>query len=574
MSSDIVGAWVDEVLQQCARWNIVFVQLGEAYPIARAALAPSVDSVVSAAAYIEDAELEGNLRLVTELEDLAEPGAPSLGRLRERVIADRDNGARVILLSKRPKIAFPTVPGSQVLRDAKLVPPPLYSSAKSWDFGQEATREGVPAQIVIERAVRELGEVACAGLDEALFEDGRASEDLATLTEPLQDALLGAGMLTYSDEGLCWAISDARSRVRSALSEVIAGMRRPQDDFARVASSCWIVERLVKQALRARARAVWGSRWRAELLGADMSLIAFDRASGGTCASAEDLEDLRDPLEWLTLAETLELVGRTQVGHLGVPSSMWTLMTTELLPVKDRVERSQLMRRADVDIARRWADLLAQRLTMSGSRSPTESIASATTTQRDLLVKLRADLALNPQLRGDVEKDLMSLALATVRFLAHTLESTPPYVAAFSDIAKAPLERALQDAFKVFLDSSDLAGRTAVEVSDIGGGRADVVVYFNDGTRYVTEVKRELAKASREELEASYLPQAVAYQSANVPFGQLLVLDLTKGRDAASERLDESIWVAHNRNGDGAVISSTIVAVVRGNRPTPSQRKA
>ncbi|TFC63856.1 hypothetical protein [Cryobacterium sp. TMT2-4] len=574
MSSDVLESWVEGLFQQCTRWNIVFVQLGEAYPIARDAIAPSVDSIVSAVDYLDNTELEGKLRLVTELESLAEPGAPSLGRLRERVIADRDNGTRVILLSRRPKIAFPTAPGSQVLWDAKLVSPPLYSTPESWNFGEEATREGVPAEIVIERALRELGEIACAGLDAVLFEDGRASEELTSLAEPLLDALLGAGMITHSGDKLCWAISDGRLSVRSALSEVIAGMNRPQDDFARVASDCWIVERTVKQALRARAKALWGEKWRAELLGVNLSSAALGRACGGTYASAETLEDIRDPLEWLTLTETLGLLDHAQVGTLGVSPSMWTLMSSELLPVKDRIERSQLMRRSDVDIASRWVDLLAQRLTASGSPSPSESIASATTTQHDLLVNLRTDLALNPQFRRDIEKDLMSLALATVRFVAHTLDTVPPYVAAFSDRADAPLERAVQDSFKLFLDSSDLAGRSAVEVSSVGGGRADVVLYFNDGSRYVTEVKRELARASRDELEASYLPQTVAYQSANVPFGQLLVLDLTEGREVRSERLDESIWVAHSRNDDGVVITSTIIAVVRGNRPSPSRRKS
>lgn len=572
MSTEVVAAWVEELLQQCARWNIVFVQLGDAYPAARQAIAPRMDSVITATEYVTEPELEGKLRLVTHLEDLIEPGAPSLGRLRERVNADRDNGVQIILLSRRPRISFPTVPGSQVLRDAKLVPPPLYSTQESWSFGVEATQEGIPADIVVERALRELGEVACAGLDSVLFEDGRQTQDLNTLAEHLQDALLGAGMVTYSGDGLCWAMSNAQSRVRSALGEVIAGMRRPQDDFARVASSCWVIERLVKQSLRARAKAVWGEGWRPELLGSSLSKEALTRATSGSCPSAETLDDLRDPLEWLSLGETLGLLRNAEIGSLGIATPMWVMMGSELLPIKDRVERSQLMRRSDVDTAKRWEDLLSQRLTMSGSRSPAESFALATTTQRDLLVKLQADLALNPQLRGDREKDILSVTLATVKFLAHVLDSRPSYAAAFTG-DDAPLERAVQDAYKAFLDASDLAGRSAVEVSSIGGGRADVVLYFNDGTRYVTEVKRELVDASREELEGAYLPQAVAYQSANVPFGQLLVLDLTAGRDVATERLDESIWVAHSRNGDGAVISSTVVAVVRGNRPTPSRRK-
>lgn len=573
MNAHIVTAWLEELLQQCARWNIVFVQLGEAYPIARGAIAPRMDSVVAVTDYVDQFELDGSLRLVTDVEDLLKPGAPSLGRLRERVIADRDKGVRVVLLSRRPKIAFPTVPGSQVLHDAKLVPPPRYRAGESWSFGEEATTEGIPQEVIVERALRELGEVACAGLDAFIFEDGREPQGLTSLGEPLQDALLSAGLVVSSNDGLEWAVVDANSQIPSALSNVIAGMRRPQGDFTHVSADCWVVERLVKQALRARARALWGDRWRRELLGTALGSTALSRAVRGTYPGAEKLEDIRDPLEWLSLAETLDLLSHPDVGSLGVNKAMWTLMQSELLPVKDRVERSQLMRRADVDIARRWADLLTQRLSLSGSRSPSESFALATGTQRELLERLRADLANNPQLRGDVEKDLMSLVLATVKFVAHTLETRPPYTQAFHGGDQAPLERPLQDAFKAALDMSDLAGRSAVEVSSIAGGRADVVLYFDDGTRYVTEVKRELTRASRQALEAAYLPQAFAYQSANVPFGQLLVLDLTSGRDVSADRLDESVWVAHNRNKDGAVLSSTVVAIVRGNRPTPSRRK-
>lgn len=573
MNDDVVTEWVEELLKQCARWNIVFVQLGEAYPVARGAIAPRMDDVVPVRDYVDQLELTGSLRLVTNVEELLEPGAPTLGRLRERVIADRDKGVRVVLLSRRPKIAFPTVPGSQVLRDAKLVPPPRYGEGGFWNFGEEATKEGIPQEIIIEGALRELGEVACADLDAFIFEDGRESQGLVALGESLKEALLSAGLVVSSSEGLEWAVVDGNSRIPSALANVIAGMRRPQTDFARMAADCWIVERLVKQAIRARARALWGDQWRMELLGTSLGRVALERAVGGTYPGAETLDDLRDPLEWLSLAETLGLLSHPDVGSLGVNRSMWTLMQSELLPVKDRVERSQLMRRDDVDVAQRWAALLSQRLSLSGSKSSSESFSLATGTQRELLERLRDDLSNNPQLRGDVEKDLMSLVLATVKFLAHTLETRPPYTQSFKSKDQAPFELALQDAFKAALDMSDLAGRSAVEVSSIAGGRADVVLYFDDGTRYVTEVKRELIRASREDLEEAYLPQAVAYQSANVPFGQLLVLDLTSGRDASAERLDESIWVAHNRNEDGAVLSSTVIAVVRGNRLTPSRRK-
>ena len=308
-------------------------------------------------------------------------------------------------------------------------------------------------------------------------------------------------------------------------------------------------------------------------MGKERAAEAFARASVATYASAENVEELRDPLEWLSLAETLEVLEEAQVGNLGVNQGMWDLMRSELLPVKDRLERSQLVRKADADTAQRWSDLLARKLSLSGSRSHAEYLAQAPLPQRELLEKLRDALSENPAFDGDVAKDFMALTHLTVRFLAHVLDARPSYAATWSADEDAPLERALQDAFKAYLDMSDLAGRTAVEVSSIAGGRADVVLYLNDGSRYVTEVKREFTHTTRDDLENAYLPQTVSYQSTSTPLGQLLVLDLSSNRDVALERLDQSVWVAHHRDQDGVVIASTVVSVVRGNRPTPSKRK-
>ncbi len=572
--SSATDAWAEDLLQECARWNILFVHLGAAYPRAREAIAPKMDSVVSVMDYLEAPQIDGVLRLVTDVETLLEPGAPSLGRLRERVISDRDGGARVVLLSRRPKITFPTVPGSQILREAKQVTPPAHQEDGARTFGNEATAEGVPLEIVIAEALRELGESSCAAIDAFMFEDEREEHELRHVDEHVQEALLGSGLVVRTTEGFEWSLAGATPLIRSTLADVIAGMRRPHPEFGTLSKACWTVERLVKQALRARSKALWGDGWAIQLLGDDITKIAFGRATNSTYASAEAANELRDPLEWLSLAETLAVLEKSPVGTLGVPRRMWSLMSTELIPVKDRLERSQLIRKGDADTAQRWADLLSQRLSMSGSRSHAEALSTAPKTQQDLLTRLHAELSENSALRGDVEKDFMSLVHSTVKFLAHILEMRPSFTAALSKEQDPPLERELQESLHGYLSMSDLAGRSAVEVSSIAGGRADVVLYFNDGTRYVTEVKRELKRAGRGELENAYLPQTVSYQAANVPFGQLLVLDLTSDRDVIFDRLDQSIWVAHRRDDQDVVISSTVVAVVRGNRPTPSSRRS
>lgn len=186
-----------------------------------------------------------------------------------------------------------------------------------------------------------------------------------------------------------------------------------------------------------------------------------------------------------------------------------------------------------------------------------------------LSARLVADLSENTAFTGMAKADFSLLVVQTVRFLVFVGDNAQPYTAPIPRGAQPPLEAAIQDGFHQFLSASDLAGRVGKEHSNIAGGRADVIVTFDGARRYVTEVKRELSNAARESIDAAYLAQAVEYQSTNVPLGQLLVLDLTD-HSHGTPHIDDSIWVTHRRDTTGKVTNSAVVAVVRGNRPTPS----
>lgn len=133
---------------------------------------------------------------------------------------------------------------------------------------------------------------------------------------------------------------------------------------------------------------------------------------------------------------------------------------------------------------------------------------------------------------------------------------------------KKPLEGDLQQDYHQWLATGQLAGLCSVEMSDVATGRADVLVAF--GTiRYLTEIKRETTRADKAKLEAKYLQQAAEYGNTNVPFGQLLVLDLASHSDG-TPRIDESVWVARHMPPGANLDRSVVVGVVAGNRPTPS----
>jgi len=186
-----------------------------------------------------------------------------------------------------------------------------------------------------------------------------------------------------------------------------------------------------------------------------------------------------------------------------------------------------------------------------------------------LSASLVAELSENAAFTGMAKADFALLVVNTVRFLVYVGDNAQQYTAPIPRGGAVPLEADIQDHFHEFLSASDLAGRAGKEYSNIAGGRADVVVTFDGARRYVTEVKRELSNAARESIESAYLAQAAEYQSTNEPLGQLLVLDLTN-HSGGTPHINDSIWVTHRRDVDGRVTNSTVVAVVRGNRPTPS----
>ncbi|RBP64264.1 hypothetical protein DFO66_107141 [Brevibacterium sanguinis] len=203
--------------------------------------------------------------------------------------------------------------------------------------------------------------------------------------------------------------------------------------------------------------------------------------------------------------------------------------------------------------------------TFAGDR-PTNELVS------ELTASLMAELSNNPTFTGSVKSSFSLLILNTLRFLVYVGDNRQPYTLPIDADHPAPLETKVQEHFAEYLSGTELAGRVGLEHSNVAIGRADVIVTFDGAQRYVTEVKRELADARKESIESAYLAQALEYQSTNQPFGQLLVLDLTD-HSGGTPHVTESVWVTHRRDASQRITASAIVAVVRGNRPTPSAMK-
>ena len=137
-------------------------------------------------------------------------------------------------------------------------------------------------------------------------------------------------------------------------------------------------------------------------------------------------------------------------------------------------------------------------------------------------------------------KMLFNAVLAwTVRFLASRLDLTRRDVPTLSylferDNGSLPHENELQADYHSLM-LSNIVG-TEIEVSNIGGGRADLRFVFGP-ERLVVEVKREKGNCSFEGLEQLYAGQTTDYQNVSIRLGFLLVLDQTEVRNGGTPHI-------------------------------------
>lgn len=132
-----------------------------------------------------------------------------------------------------------------------------------------------------------------------------------------------------------------------------------------------------------------------------------------------------------------------------------------------------------------------------------------------------------------------------------------------------PLESAIQRDYFRFLRSSSLRDHVNMEVRDSGSGRADV--YFSAcGLHTVTEVKRSLTNRDLSGLLEDHGLQTAAYQTTNVSFAFLLVLDLFDRSKGIQPHLEKQIWLGSKAPQGQDTSYNVVVMRVQGQRKVPS----
>lgn len=159
----------------------------------------------------------------------------------------------------------------------------------------------------------------------------------------------------------------------------------------------------------------------------------------------------------------------------------------------------------------------------------------------------------------------------TIRFLHCRLEMTrkddPGVSYLFERPGPLPLERELQADYHRFMYAA--AAGSEIEISNIGGGRADVRFSYG-GERLVVEVKREGVDCSFENLAQLYSGQAADYQNVSIRLGVLLVLDQSRKGADGTPHISSLISSAEVLRGDETTPRHLVMVKVPGRRLLPS----
>ena len=74
------------------------------------------------------------------------------------------------------------------------------------------------------------------------------------------------------------------------------------------------------------------------------------------------MKDLRDPLEWLSTTELLELRVTRELGDLGMAPFLWASLARDILRVRNRVAHMRMLDEADAILAQKWRRVVVGRL--------------------------------------------------------------------------------------------------------------------------------------------------------------------------------------------------------------------
>ncbi|MGR6582339.1 hypothetical protein ACT89R_17280 [Rhodococcus qingshengii] len=374
--NEIVKSRSDSLRRKITRRRLVFLQCGSVWNCARDPLLESIGGYIVSVDEITELgsiniEDDQKLVIIDGVENFADLGTYngySLGEFRIEIDRILDQNISVCLVSRSPRSAFRAVPGSSILEDSS----PHFMSTLSEDEREDECKTlrsstlpdiglGLNHDVskIIENALTELGLSQLAALDAAIY--GTSSDTfLGVLGNREIEGLIGAGLVRVDNSNAVLVDSRIYSELREALSNVLSRIVDSQGDLPGVSKGLWTIERTIRSWLREDAISEYGSKWRNQIFNDGMGKIVLDRARADTNFAARSLAELRDPIEWLTLGELLDVSRVEKFNQLGIQAVVWRKFANEIIPIRNRLSHMRLLQRGDKELVTMWVSQLSK----------------------------------------------------------------------------------------------------------------------------------------------------------------------------------------------------------------------
>ncbi|QWF81088.1 hypothetical protein [Amycolatopsis sp. CA-230715] len=366
-----------EVRKRLARFKLVFIQCGVAFEPLREPLLAQLDTtVLDAADFAKKPGLIGpgaKQVVLTGVEAFARDGTAAgttIGTLRVQVLQLLERDIEVCLVSRVARTAFAPVVGSNLLVDAKLHCLPALGSDECPATTRDHPGFALPAigfgsdtdvATILRTALAELGVSILTELDYALFEARHNTRFISEVDAVTQETLRSAGLAHIVNDEISLTAPRLLWKFKEAIGDVMASNVSPQTDLAEVSEGLWNIERTIRKTLRdAAVNEPNVKNWRKSLLHETLAKTVLERARDDAHPDAASIAELRDPIEWLSLGELLELVRSKRFDGLFWKKVTWDKFTQQVIPIRNRLSHMRLLKKGDKTTVRKWVNLLQQ----------------------------------------------------------------------------------------------------------------------------------------------------------------------------------------------------------------------
>lgn len=359
------GDWFSILERDARRFSILFIQLGHAFSPLRNILNEVQATSLTVQDYLAtDLPENPKICIIKDLDTVKDNKKLTIGQLRERVMADVDLGYGFILVSSVPRNAYEFTAGSDLVVDAKHVFAPLLECEENSSLNSlPSFSSDIDESNFLLSCVQELSPQTVMKLSEAMWELSLSpNECISFLSFSEIEALRGAGLLTVSDMETSWIVGRAWKNFRNAVAIAASRYIVAGSWLALAFQDLWLIERIIRNAIRNALIEKQGEGWRETCLPNGLRSEVLERARRDAQPSADKMKDLRDPLEWLTTSELLELRENRDLGALGLESYLWQKLRGDVLPIRNRAAHMRMISEQDALMLSNWRKLIERKV--------------------------------------------------------------------------------------------------------------------------------------------------------------------------------------------------------------------